>query len=82
MTNKKPFHLMTPTERTAQRIAENKAIAERVEKVQALRARRRAIADVFVTAILNNLLRTAPRMSDEQFGAALDAAAIRISRLV
>lgn len=27
----KPFHLMTPAERTAARIAQNKAIAEKIE---------------------------------------------------
>jgi hypothetical protein len=31
----KPFHLMTPAERTALRIAQNRAIAERVGEVKA-----------------------------------------------
>jgi len=32
---KKPFHLMTPAERTAARIAENRAISERVAQKEA-----------------------------------------------
>ncbi len=31
---KKPFHLMTPAERTAARIAQNRAIDERVKEAQ------------------------------------------------
>jgi hypothetical protein len=30
--NKKPFHLMTPAERTAARIAQNRAIEERIKE--------------------------------------------------
>jgi hypothetical protein len=34
MALEKPFHMMTPAERTALRIAQNRAIAERVGEVK------------------------------------------------
>jgi hypothetical protein len=34
----KPFHLMTPAERTAYRIAQNRAIAEKIAESQALKS--------------------------------------------
>lgn len=43
MATNKPFHLLTPAERTARRIAENKAVAERAAERAKQEAAKRAV---------------------------------------
>lgn len=69
----KPYHLMTPAERTAARIAANRQIDARVAKVQALRTREERRRGAALAFILDRLMDNAPRMTHDEFDAALAA---------
>lgn len=62
----KPFHLMTPAERTAARIAENRAISEKIAESKSQRPPRRSTDDYSRTtpderSKLGSVIRKVPR---------------------